>query len=461
MMADTAKRDSTAPVSDATDALPSTVVVLGLGITGLSCARYLSNQGRHVLVADSRQEPPGIEGLRIAAPDAELAVGSLDVDLPENTVQLVVSPGLPLDLRVVREARRRGIEVVGDIELFARAVRQPVAAITGSNGKSTVTTMIAEMAVRSGRQMPAGGNLGTPALDLLDMPAEGYLLELSSFQLELTDSLRPTVASVLNISADHIDRHGSMEAYRAAKARVLRNARTVVVNRHDPIVMDMAADREDAVSFGLDAPGGAEHYGVAELKGRRWLARGDETLMPADEIGVPGSHNVLNALAALAIGERMGLCGRPVLTALRAYRGLPHRTQLVAEIHGVRWVDDSKATNVGAAIAAIRGMESPLVLIAGGDGKGADFTPLAEALQGRARAVVLLGRDAPLLAKAIGNTVPWEVVDSMTAAVDAARRLAKSGDVVLLSPACASLDMYSSYAARGEAFRAAVMEDRR
>ncbi|MBW2471918.1 MAG: UDP-N-acetylmuramoyl-L-alanine--D-glutamate ligase, partial [Deltaproteobacteria bacterium] len=247
MMADTAKRDSTAPVNDATDALPPTVVVLGLGVTGLSCARYLSNQGRQVLVADSRQEPPGIEGLRIASPDAKLAAGTLDVDLPENTVQLVVSPGLPLDLRVVREARRRGIEVIGDIELFARAVRQPVAAITGSNGKSTVTTMIAEMAVRSGRQMPAGGNLGTPALDLLDMPAEGYLLELSSFQLELTDSLRPTVASVLNISADHIDRHGSMEAYRAAKARILRNAQTIVVNRQDPIVMDMGADREDAV----------------------------------------------------------------------------------------------------------------------------------------------------------------------------------------------------------------------
>ena len=458
MMADTvtsrpSTKDGKTPPTDC-----ATVVVLGLGVTGLSCARYLSDHGARVLVADSRQDPPGLEGLRSAAPEALVETGTLDVRLPDQAELLVVSPGLPLDLPVIRQARQRGIEVVGDIELFARAVRCPVAAITGSNGKSTVTTMVAEMAARSGRQMPAGANLGTPALDLLEMPAEGYLLELSSFQLELTETLRPRVAAVLNLSADHIDRHGSMEAYAAAKARILRHAESAVINRDDPLVMEMASDCATVASFGSDAPARETDYGIRETGGRGWLARGRERLMPANEIGVPGRHNALNALAALAIAEKMGLGGDAVLAALRSYRGLPHRTQVVAERRGVRWIDDSKATNVGAAVAAIRGMEMPLVLIAGGDGKGAGFAPLVDALQGRARAVVLLGRDAPRLAEAIGDTVPWNIVDSMSAAVETARRLARPGDAVLLSPACASLDMFSSFAARGMAFQRAVLE---
>ncbi len=435
-------------------------VVLGLGVTGLSCARYLTGLGRRVLVADSRENPPGIEGLRLEAPEADLVVGSLDLDLPEDADQLIVSPGLPLDLPVVREARRRGLEVVGDVELFARVAAHPLAAITGSNGKSTVTTMVAAVAARAGRHMPAGGNLGTPALALLDMPAEAYLLELSSFQLELTESLRPKVAAVLNMSVDHIDRHGSLEAYSAAKARILNNAACAVLNRHDPIVMGMASGTARVVTFGGDAPPGEGDYGVRESAGRRWLARGHDLLMPVDEIGVPGAHNVLNALAAIAIGEEMGLTGEPALTALRAYRGLPHRTQLIADVGGVRWIDDSKATNVGAAIAAIGGMDAPVVLIAGGEGKGADFGPLAGVVEHRAKAVVLLGRDASLLSRAIGDAAPWEIVTSMEAAVAAARKIAQPGDVVLLSPACASFDMFANYAARGEAFRRAVLGDR-
>ncbi len=436
----------------------STVVVLGLGATGLSCLRHLSGQGSRLLVADSREEPPGMKGLAEAAPDAELMLGSLDVDLPENTVQIVVSPGLPLDLPVITEARRRGIEVIGDVELFARAVNRPFAAITGSNGKSTVTTMVAEMAARCGRQMPAGGNLGTPALDLLSMPAEGFILELSSFQLELTESLAPRVATILNLSADHIDRHGSMEAYAAAKARILKHAKHVVVNRQDPIVVRLAAGRQSVVSFGLDAPTGDYDFGLLERQDESWLARGETPLMPARELGTAGSHNILNALAALAVGQPMGLDGEPALAALREYRGLPHRTQLVAETLGVRWIDDSKATNVGAAVAAIRGMDAPVILIAGGDGKGADFGPLAEVLRGRVRLAILLGRDAGLLAEAIGNAVPWEIVESLEAAVAMARHLANPGDIVLLSPACASLDMFPDYAARGDAFRRSVLE---
>lgn len=458
-MADMATRQSmTAGAATGGAVSSSTVVVLGLGATGLSCLRHLSGQGSRLLVADSREEPPGITGLTEAAPDAELMLGSLDVDLPENTVQIVVSPGLPLDLPVITEARRRGIEVIGDVELFARAVKRPFAAITGSNGKSTVTTMVAEMAARCGRQMPAGGNLGTPALDLLSMPAEGYILELSSFQLELTESLAPRVATILNLSADHIDRHGSMEAYAAAKARILNHAKHVVVNRQDPIVVRLAAGRETVVSFGLDAPTGDDDFGLVQRQGEPWLARGEAPLMPARELGTAGSHNILNALAALAVGEPMGLDGEPALAALREYRGLPHRTQLVAETLGVRWIDDSKATNVGAAVAAIRGMDAPVILIAGGDGKGADFGPLVEVLRGRVRLAILLGRDARLLAEAIGNVVPWEIVESLEAAVAMARHLANPGDIVLLSPACASLDMFPDYAARGDAFRRSVLE---
>ncbi len=454
MMADTVTR---VQGSGGRDTATGRAVVLGLGVTGLSVARHLTGLGWRVLVADSRETPPGIEGLRMEAPGAELVAGRLDVELPGDTDQLIVSPGLPLDLPVIREARRRGVEVLGDVELFARVVEHPVAAITGSNGKSTVTTMVAAAALRAGRQMPAGGNLGTPALNLLDMPAEAYLLELSSFQLELTDSLRPKVAAVLNVSVDHIDRHGSLEAYAAAKARILVNAEWAVLNRHDAIVMAMASGQHKSVTFGRDMPPGEGDYGVLESNGRKWLARGADRLMPADEIGVPGAHNVLNALAALAIAEKMEIAVAPALAALRGYRGLPHRTQLVADIDGVRWIDDSKATNVGAAIAAIGGMEAPLVLIAGGDGKGADFSPLAEAVRGRAKAVVLMGRDAPLLAEAIGDAAPCEIVSTMDAAVVAARRAACPGDIVLLSPACASLDMFANYAARGEAFRQAVL----
>ena len=458
-MADTATRHSmTAGTAPDGAVSAGTVVVLGLGVTGLSCLRYLSGRGSRLLVADSREQPPGMAGLAGAAPDAELIVGSLDVDLPDNTVQLVVSPGLSLDLPVIREARRRGIEVVGDVELFARAVHQPFAAITGSNGKSTVTTMVAAMAARCGRQMPAGGNLGTPALDLLSMPAEGFILELSSFQLELTESLAPRVATILNLSADHIDRHGSMEAYAAAKARILRHAKHIVVNRQDPIVVGLAAGRESVVSFGLDAPPGDDDFGVVEREGERWLVRGETTLMRSRELGIPGTHNILNALAALAVGERMGLEGEPSRAALRDYRGLPHRTQMVAERRGVKWINDSKATNVGAAVAAIRGMDGPVILIAGGDGKGANFGPLVEVLRGKVRLAILLGRDARLLAEAIGNVVPWEIVETMEAAVAMARHLANPGDVVLLSPACASLDMFPDYAARGDAFRRSVLE---
>jgi UDP-N-acetylmuramoylalanine--D-glutamate ligase len=387
----------------------------------------------------------------------EVWVGTLDVRLPPATVQLVVSPGLSTDITVIAEARRQGIDVIGDIELFARVADRPVAAITGSNGKSTVTTMVADMALRAGRQMPAGGNLGTPALDLLQMPAEAYLLELSSFQLELTESLSPAVAAVLNVSVDHIDRHGTLADYAAAKAKIFHKAGLRVANREDPQVMDMVAGCDNVVTFGRD-PGSGNDYGVIERDGCQWLARGDDPFLPVGELGVPGAHNVLNALAALAIGDGLGLPADQMRAALRAFRGLPHRTQVISKAGGVSWINDSKATNVGAAIAAVRGLGDRLVLIAGGDGKGADFAPLATALRARVRGVVLLGKDAPKLAEVLEGVAPVQVVASMADAVEAAGRIAKPGDTVLLSPACSSLDMFENFAARGEAFRRAVQE---
>jgi UDP-N-acetylmuramoylalanine--D-glutamate ligase len=432
-------------------------VVLGLGATGLSCARFLAGRGRRVLVLDSRERPPGAEALRLSAPAVDLVAGRLDIELPADTSEVVISPGLSLDLPIVVKARRRGITVVGDIELFARVVDRPVAAITGSNGKSTVTTMVAGMAARAGREMPAGANLGTPALDLLQMPAEAYLLELSSFQLESTTSLAPRVAAVLNVSPDHIDRHGTLDAYAAAKARIYANAETAVANRDDAVVMAMVEGCDNVVTFGLGPARGA-NLGLAEQDGATWLARGADALMPAIDLRVPGAHNVANALAALGVGGQLGLSDSAMIAALRAYKGLPHRSQVVAESAGVRWIDDSKATNVGAAIAAIRGMDTPVVLIAGGDGKGQDFAPLVEAMQGHVKSVLLLGADASRLAEAIGARIPSRTVDSIEAAVAAARSEAAAGDTVLLSPACSSLDMFASFAARGKAFAKAVEE---
>jgi UDP-N-acetylmuramoylalanine--D-glutamate ligase len=317
--------------------------------------------------------------------------------------------------------------------------------------------MLARMAEAADCRALAGGNLGVPALDLLNEPEPDlYLLELSSFQLECTSSLRCEAAAVLNLSADHIDRHGSLENYAAAKARIFDGARIRVVNRDDAQVRSMVGAGADVVTFGYGEPD-AGHFGLrTNGDGRPWFARGATRLMPVDELRVPGRHNAANALAALALGHAAGWPLAPMLDALRHYSGLPHRTQPVGERRGVTWINDSKATNVGAAVAAIEGLPGTLVLIAGGDGKGAEFGPLRTALSGRARAAVLLGRDREALAAALAGVCPTVLVDDMDEAVAAAAGLARAEDTVLLSPACASLDMFASYAARGEAFAQAV-----
>lgn len=444
---------------------PPKTLILGLGKTGLSCARHLRALGVPVAVTDSRPNPPGLAAVREEMPDLPLFLGGFDAAALAAAERLVISPGIAQSDPRLAAAIQRGVEVVGDIELFARVVQAPVVAITGSNGKSTVTTLVGEMAKASGLRAAVGGNLGEPALALLDPTIELYVLELSSFQLETTRSLRPLAATVLNISADHLDRYPSLEAYAATKASLLVGAEVGLLNRDDRRVAAMAGLAKRDRWFGLGPPRPADSaqadYGLRESGGSTWLARGDELLLRADELPLAGHHNLANALAALALGE---VCGLPLaarLAALRAFRGLAHRTVLVRERRGVRWFDDSKGTNPGATVAALRGLidsrgEGRALLIAGGDGKGANFGELAEAVEQTARVVILIGRDADLIEQALGGRVPTRHARDLDEAVRLAAELARPGDAVLLSPACASFDMFHNYEHRGQVFVTAV-----
>jgi UDP-N-acetylmuramoylalanine--D-glutamate ligase len=447
-------------------------VVVGLGKTGASCVRYLAKRGERVSATDSRRAPPGLAELGDLAGSIDLKLGGFDLSLLEGATRLLMSPGVSLDEPIVKAARARGIEVLGDVELFAREVRAPVVGVTGTNGKSTVTTLVARMAAAAGRRVLAGGNLGEPALDLLAQPIPDlYVLELSSFQLEITSSLVLKAAVVLNVTADHLDRYPSIEAYARAKGRMLANASTVVLNADDPWVLAMRdkeyrADAARTVTFSIERTD--TDFSLVRDGAQIFLARGGERWLDAARMRVAGLHNAANALAALALGEAVGLPRAPMLEALEAFPGLPHRSSWVADVGGVRYVDDSKGTNVGATMAAVAGMPGPLVMIAGGEGKGQDFKPLAGAFRGKVRAAVLLGKDAPAIAAALEGVcrtenvasreaaAPMEAETAMEAAVEAARRIALPGDTVLLSPACASFDMFRDYGHRGDVFAAAV-----
>ncbi len=440
---------------------PATVV-LGLGVTGLSCARYLAARGIAFGVTDSRNEPPELGALRSEMPAVPCTLGRFDEQMCAQAERLIVSPGIALREPVIDAAVRRGAEVLGDIELFARQLgsneRQPVVAITGTNGKSTVTTLFGAMAERAGLRVGLGGNLGTPALALLRDPAPDlYVLELSSFQLECTRSLRPLAATVLNLTPDHMDRYATLAEYARAKARIFRGGGAMVINLEDAWVVAMAKPGRPSQGFRLGPPAAGE-LGLMEVAGAPWLARGGEPMIAASELRIAGLHNLANALAALGLGLAVDLPLEPMLAALREFRGLSHRCEWVAEAGGVDWYNDSKGTNVGAACAAIRGLGArrQLVLIAGGDGKGADFQPLAEAAAGRVRAAVVLGRDGPRVARALARAVPVVMVRDLPEAVTCAAGLCKPGDAVLLSPACASLDMFRDYRERGRIYTAAV-----
>jgi UDP-N-acetylmuramoylalanine--D-glutamate ligase len=432
-------------------------LIVGLGKTGLSCARHLASQGVPLAVTDSRIRPPALAELRESLPDVAVFVGGFDQGAFSAAEQLVVSPGVSLDEPLIRAARARGVPIVGDVELFARAARAPVVAITGTNGKSTVTALVGEMARHVGLRVAVGGNFGPPALGLLEggeREPELYVLELSSFQLETTYSLKPAAAVVLNVTPDHLDRHRTLEHYAAAKARIYEGARVRVVNLDDPLVAGMVP-AGDAVGFTMYPPE-AGQFGLVPRGQEPWLAHGPETLVAASELRLVGRHNLANALAALALGRGVGLPLQPMLQALRRSSGLPHRCQWVASRDGVEWYNDSKGTNVGATLAALQGMPGRVVLIAGGDGKGQDFSPLRAAVQRKARGTVLIGRDARLIEAALGGVVPVEFARDMREAVARAASMARAGDSVLLSPACASFDMYRNYEERGQVFVRAV-----
>jgi UDP-N-acetylmuramoylalanine--D-glutamate ligase len=443
-------------------------VVVGLGKTGASCLRYLAKRGIPVSATDTRRTPPGLAELGGFADTLDLRLGGFDLSLLDGASQVLMSPGVSLEEPIARAARERGIDVLGDVELFARNVQAPVIGITGTNGKSTVTSLVARMAAAAGRSVLAGGNLGEPALDLLEQPVPDlYVLELSSFQLETTYSLRLEAAVVLNVTADHLDRYPSVAAYALAKSRIFARAATVVLNADDPLVAAMRAAAGGRTSNG----GAAAHtttfsierqdadFSLLRTGTQTLLARRGEGLLDIARMKITGLHNAANALAALALGEAAGLPVPAMLGALESFPGLPHRSQWIADVAGVRYVDDSKGTNVGATIAAVAGMPGPLVLIAGGEGKGQDFTPLAGAFRGKVRHAVLIGKDASAVAAALTGVCTTERVESMAEAVAAATRVARpAGDTVLLSPACASLDMFRDYGHRGDVFAAAVRE---
>ncbi|HEY1315359.1 MAG TPA: UDP-N-acetylmuramoyl-L-alanine--D-glutamate ligase [Steroidobacteraceae bacterium] len=431
-------------------------VVVGLGKTGASCLRYLSRHGIAASATDSRPVPPGLAELGELAKSADLRLGGFDLSLLDGASQVLISPGVSLKEPIARAARDRGIEVVGDVELFARNVTAPVIGVTGTNGKSTVTSLVARMAAAAGRNVLAGGNLGVAALDLLDQPTPDlYVLELSSFQLETTTSLELTAAVVLNVTPDHMDRYPSIAAYAAAKSRIFSNAQTMVLNIDDPLVAAMrGAGPKRSVTFSIES----EHadFTLRRIDSQTFLTRRGVALMDIDRMKISGLHNAANALAALALGDAVGLPVPSMLEALESFPGLAHRSEWIADVDGVRYIDDSKGTNVGATIAAVAGMQGPLVMIAGGEGKLQDFTPLAAAFRGKVRHAVLIGRDAQAIAAALSGVCPTDTVGSMQDAVALAARVAKAGDAVLLSPACASFDMFRDYADRGDAFAVAV-----
>jgi UDP-N-acetylmuramoylalanine--D-glutamate ligase len=435
-------------------------LIVGLGTTGLSCARYLAAQGEPLAVTDSREHPPGLDALCKDYPDMAMFLGGFQAEVFSAASRLIVSPGISLDEPLIRDAKARHIEIVGDVELFARVANAPVVAITGSNGKSTVTTLLGAMARMAGKQVAVGGNLGEPALDLLNDDVELYILELSSFQLESTHSLKSQAAVVLNVSPDHMDRYRDLAEYAATKASIYVGSGIKVINRDDPIVSAMVVADATTIGFTLGTPADGD-FGLHEIDGVKWLSQGHTPLIPVTELRIPGRHNMANALAALALGSAVGLPQNDMLAALRTYSGLPHRTQWISEKGGVRWYNDSKGTNVGATIAALQGLhpeqgDSRTVLIAGGDCKDADFSPLAAVVQKTARAVILIGKDASRVESALAGEVKIERAPSLEAAVALASELAHPGDRVLLSPACASFDMFRNFEARGEAFIEAV-----
>jgi UDP-N-acetylmuramoylalanine--D-glutamate ligase len=444
------------------------VLVLGLGDSGLSMARWLSARGAQLRVADTRDNPPLARELAKHVASTPLDTGPFRAESFVGIDLIAISPGVALAEPLVAKAIAAKVPVVGDVELFAQAlnelaVRPKVLAITGSNGKTTVTTLVGEMCRAAGLKTVVAGNIGLPVLDaLMEAEVSGqpdvYVLELSSFQLETTSSLKIDAATVLNISQDHMDRYTDIADYAMAKARIFRHCTTQVLNRDDALTMSMRVSTQRAVTFGLNAAKNEHEFGISETAGEKSLAHYNKNLIKINELQIHGLHNAVNALAALALCRAINLDEKFILAALKNFKGLPHRVQEVARISDIIFYDDSKGTNVGATVAALNGMSQQVVLIAGGDGKGQDFSPLHEPVKNHARAVVLIGRDAELIAAALKSTgVPLSHASDMPDAVNKSFAAAQPGDVVLLSPACASFDMFRNYIHRAEVFIQAVL----
>ncbi|EDM46927.1 UDP-N-acetylmuramoyl-L-alanine--D-glutamate ligase [Marinobacter algicola] len=433
-------------------------LIVGLGKTGLSCVRYLCEKGRDVAVADSRLSPPGLDELRAEWPDLPVYLGEFDAELFAGFNELVVSPGISVAEPAIRGAADQGAVIRGDIDLFSEAADAPIIAITGSNGKTTVTTLVGEMARAAGRRVEVGGNIGTPALDLLGRGADLYVLELSSFQLETTRELNALAATVLNVSDDHMDRYPDKMAYFQAKQRIFNGCQNAVVNLDDALSTPMARDNLRFLCFGFYRVN-PDTFSTRDDDEGTWITFGFDNLLLAEELGLMGQHNISNVMAALALGHAAGLPMDVMLDTVKRFKGLPHRCEFVRRVSDVDYINDSKGTNVGATTAAIESLVptgGKIVLIAGGEGKGADFSLLAEPVAAHCRAVVLIGADAGTIATALGNRVETVNAADIAGAVHTAKKLAQPGDRVLLSPACASFDMFRDYGDRGDRFRQQV-----
>lgn len=432
--------------------------VIGTGITGLSVARFLMQQQQAFVLLDTRSSPPNLEKIKAEFPGIQLELGELDAETLLGCEEIIVSPGISIETPAIAAAKSAGIPVVGDIELFVRYAKAPIVAITGSNAKSTVTTLVGEMAAKAGIKVAVGGNLGTPALELLADDIELYVMELSSFQLETVTKLNAKVATILNISADHLDRYADMRAYILAKLRVYFGAENIVVNRNDVLTHPPFAAGAKAIYFGGKADFGS--FGLIEEDAKVFLAKNLKPLLLASELKISGKHNVDNALAALALGDAAGIPMDAMIATLKEFRGLHHRCEYVATKSGVDFYNDSKGTNIGATVAAIAGLArapSKLIVIAGGEGKGQDFTELKPVLAVNTCSLILIGRDAPVIADAVKDFVAIEFATSLQDAINKSFAQANHGDAVLLSPACASFDMFKNYEDRGEQFCAAVL----
>lgn len=433
-------------------------LIIGLGETGLSCARYFGRLKLPFALLDSRLNPPKLSEFQKEFPQTPYHLGPFDPVYFKACNELMISPGIDLNEENIRFAiKQYKLKPLGDIELFAQQARAPIIAITGSNAKGTVTSLVGDMIHEAKLKVEVGGNIGKPALDLLDEPIpDFYVLEISSFQLETTYSLRPKLASILNISPDHLDRHKTLAAYVQAKQRIYHGCEIALWNREDLTTYPDSKTKK-TISFGLDKlKSDSQAFHLQLVNQKPYLAKGNQILLPVEKMSIKGRHNWANALAALTIGHAIGLRTPTMLTALCQFKGLPHRCQWVKEHQGVAWYNDSKATNVGATLAALNGLgpaiSGKIILIAGGLAKGADFSLLKNAVKQYVKTMILIGRDAPLLKKTFEkNTAVWMSAD-LAQAVSLAHQTAAPGDIVLLSPACASMDMFKNYEERGDIF---------